>query len=156
VIAWTQGDAVELSRRGQCREDNPETYDAVDPASDAARHAIVVCHECPVRELCELVLLHREDGARSGYTGVAAGRVWLNGREVTTSPRRVERATPVDTRSSELTDWLAIEGDPDVIRAAHVRWNSGKRDTADRRGEQAYQRARARMARAAARAPVSA
>jgi hypothetical protein len=142
---YTRASIDRLSREGACRNTNPLLYDTSDPTSDAARRALLRCTSCPLRELCETVVLHEPDGTRAKFTGVAAGAVWLEGRRVTRRPRL--RLTSVPT-SAALTDWLSEEGDPAELRLQHKRWNAGTRDATAREGERVYQMVRSRMKRA--------
>lgn len=148
LTTWARDDVTELARESACADDDPALYDETDPDSTAARMALARCLTCPVRALCELVLLHEPNGRATTFTGVAAGRVWLNGAPVKAHHRQRPRPTPKDVRNADMTAWLRTEGDPDEIRAQHVRWNAGEKDELSLWGEQAYQRARARRKRA--------
>lgn len=61
--------------RAACKGANPALFDAV--AGDRVFDALSYCERCPVIEAC----CDYVQPSRSYFDGVAAGRLWRNGRE---------------------------------------------------------------------------
>jgi hypothetical protein len=86
-----------LYARANCRLANPSLFDSKSP--ELAVRALDYCLDCSVTALCrEIVLAPYEDG-RTYYDGVAGGRVWSMGRDVTRSA--LERADEVAQKDAD-------------------------------------------------------
>lgn len=73
-------DTTRLSRHGACSQ-LPLRESVIFSATTGppARRALSICHGCLVTDSCERMLRPQ----RTKYDGVAAGRLWVNGRDCT-------------------------------------------------------------------------
>ena len=65
-----------LTQEAACRDADPTLFDVVDGSH--VKYALAYCERCPVVKECDTFVRPR----KSFYDGVAAGKLWRNGRIV--------------------------------------------------------------------------
>ena len=95
-----------LQEKGACAsiEVDPRWFDLDRWSTQAEAVVTFYCRQCPVMDRCAEVVMG--PAKHGGYSGIAGGRVWRNGRPV----RR-----PTGTRPRKLSD---MRGSDDVLAGA--------------------------------------
>lgn len=112
---------LKLYAEANCRYALPGLFDSKAPR--LAIRALDYCLDCPVTRLCREVVLAPYEGERAYFDGVAGGRVWSKGRDITESA--LARA---DEESQREADQAAGRIVPAATRAYRpIRWREVER-----------------------------
>lgn len=89
---------IALNSSGNCRLANPTLFDSKMPK--LAIRALDYCLDCPVTKICRDFVLAPYQGERAYFDGVAGGRVWSKGRDITASV--LARADEISQKEADL------------------------------------------------------